>query len=77
MAKKDIIGTREIPGLYFVRHITRTDLDYFALNLHDLTKEIQSTQNAQNFDIYEVKFWQKRPEFKKLTKAQRKFLNLL
>ena len=77
MAKKDIIGTREIPGLYFVRHITRTDLDYFAFNLYDLNKEIQSSSNPANFDIYEVKFWQKRPEFKKLTKAQRKFLNLI
>lgn len=77
MAKKDIIGTREIPALYFVRHITRTDLDYFALNLHDLSKEIKASTNPAHFDIYEVKFWQKRPEFKKLTKAQRKLLNLL
>jgi hypothetical protein len=77
MAKKDIIGTREIPALYFVRHITRTDLDYFALNLHDLTKEIKASTNPASFDIYEVKFWQRKPEFKKLTKAQRKSINLL
>jgi hypothetical protein len=75
MARKDIITTREIPGLYYVKNQFRSDLDYFALNLYDLTKAIKADSNT-NQDIYEVQFWMKKPTFRKLTKTERKKLNL-
>lgn len=76
MAKKDIIPTREISALYFVKHPFRNDMNFFSLDLEELRKELRNTAMSYAPEVYEVEFWLKKPTFKKLTKVQLKKLNI-
>jgi hypothetical protein len=74
MAKKNNISTYDMPGLWFVKHPMRSDLNFFSFDLDELKKDIN--KGTYTPEIYEVQFWLKKPIFKKYTQAQIKKLNI-
>ncbi len=76
MAKKDIIPTRDINALYFVKNPYRSDMNFFSFDLDELRKELSKPGLTYTPEIFEVQFYMKKPIFKKYTLAQLKKLNI-
>ena len=66
------IQTNKIAALWLVKKSGRTDLDAFCSTIKYLKDKIFELGSGTN--VYEVRFWQVTPTFKKLTKVQVKKL---
>ena len=75
MAKKSNISTSEIPGMWFVKHPFRSDINFFSFDLEELKKELKK-ETSYVPEVYEVQFWLRKPIFKKYTQIQLKKLNI-